>query len=269
MIAYKNGAPVRLSDVGKVIEGAENTKLGAWMGISGKGVTPAVVLDVQRQPGANVIAVVDAIKAQLPQLQAAMPGAIDVAILTDRTVTIRASVGDVEFELTLAVALVVMVIFLFLRNVRATIIPSLSVPVSLIGTFGAMYLLGFSINNLSLMALTIATGFVVDDAIVMIENVSRYLEEGETPLRGGAQRRRQIGFTIISLTISWTPMPSTTCESSSSGPVSLHSRDGLTKLRAAGVLKNALSRKAGLTASYPAGSSDSSSLLPVWLNCST
>ena len=149
--------------------------------------TPAIILNVQRQPGANVIAVVDGIKALLPQLQAALPAAIDVAVLTDRTDTIRASVADVEFELTLAVVLVVLVIFVFLRNMRATLIPSLSVPLSLVGTFGAMYLLGFSLNNLSLMALTIATGFVVDDAIVMIENISRYIEEGDTPARGGAE----------------------------------------------------------------------------------
>ncbi len=202
VIAYKNGAPVLLSDVAKVVEGAENTKLGAWMGLAGRGTVPAIVLDVQRQPGANVIAVVDSIKALMPQLQAAMPESIDIAVLTDRTTTIRASVADVEFELTLAVALVVMVIFLFLRNVRATVIPSLSVPLSLIGTFGAMYLLGFSINNLSLMALTIATGFVVDDAIVMIENVARFLEEGESPLQAALKGSAQIGFTIISLTIS-------------------------------------------------------------------
>jgi len=197
VVAYKNGAPVRLSDVAEVVSGAENTKLAAWMN-----TVPAVILNVQRQPGANVIEVVDRIQALLPQLQAALPSTIDAAVLTDRTVTIRASVADVEFELVLAVVLVVMVIFLFLRNVPATIVPSLSVPLSLVGTFGAMYLLGFSLNNLSLMALTIATGFVVDDAIVMIENIARYVEQGEPPLRAALKGSQQIGFTIVSLTIS-------------------------------------------------------------------
>ncbi len=197
VIAYKNGAPVHLGDVAHVVSGAENDKLGAWMN-----TTPAVIINVQRQPGANVIAVVDGIKALLPQLQASLPQSVDVSVLTDRTVTIRASVSDVEFELTLAVILVVLVIFVFLRSSRATIIPSLSVPLSLVGTFGAMYLLGFSLNNLSLMALTIASGFVVDDAIVMIENISRYLEEGETPLRAALRGSEQVGFTIMSLTIS-------------------------------------------------------------------
>src|SRR6202023_1215670 len=164
--------------------------------------TPAIILNIQRQPGANVIAVVEGIKALLPQLQASLPAAIDLAILTDRTITIRASVEDVEFELTLAVILVVLVIFVFLRNARATLIPSLSVPLSLVGTLGAMYLFGFSLNNLSLMALTIATGFVVDDAIVVIENISRYIEEGETPLQAALHGSEQIGFTIISLTVS-------------------------------------------------------------------
>ena len=197
IVAYKNNNPVRLSDVAEVREDAENVKLAAW-----KDTTPAVILNIQRQPGANVIAVVDGIKALLPQLQAALPSAIDVTVLSDRTTTIRASVSDVEFELTLAVILVVLVIFFFLRNVRATIIPSLSVPLSLIGSFGAMYLLGYSINNLSLMALTIATGFVVDDAIVMIENITRYLEEGDPPLTAALKGSEQIGFTIVSLTIS-------------------------------------------------------------------
>ena len=197
IVAYKNGSPVRLSDVGDVVDGAENDKLGAWMN-----ETPAIILNIQRQPGANVIAVVEGIKALLPQLQASLPAAIDLNILTDRTVTIRASVRDVEFELTLAVVLVVLVIFVFLRNARATLIPSLSVPLSLVGTLGAMYLFGFSLNNLSLMALTIATGFVVDDAIVMIENISRYIEEGEPPLQAALQGSEQIGFTIISLTVS-------------------------------------------------------------------
>jgi multidrug efflux pump len=197
IIAYRNGSPVRLSDVGNVIDGAQNDKLGAWMN-----ETPAIIMNIQRQPGANVISVVEGIKALLPQLQASLPSAIDLNILTDRTVTIRASVQDVEFELSLAVILVVLVIFVFLRNARATLIPSLSVPLSLVGTLGAMYLFGFSLNNLSLMALTIATGFVVDDAIVVIENISRYLEEGDTPLQAALRGSEQIGFTIISLTVS-------------------------------------------------------------------
>jgi multidrug efflux pump len=197
VIAYRNGAPVHLKDVAAVVNGAENTKLGAWAN-----TTPAVILNVQRQPGANVIQVVDTIKRLLPQLQATLPSAVDVAVLTDRTVTIRASVADVEFELGLAVALVVAVIFLFLRNLPATIIPSLSVPLSLVGTLAAMYLLGFSLDNLSLMALTISTGFVVDDAIVMIENISRYVEAGEAPLAAALKGSEQIGFTIISLTVS-------------------------------------------------------------------
>jgi multidrug efflux pump len=197
IIAYRNGAPVRLSDVASVVQGAENDKLAAWMNL-----TPAVILNIQRQPGANVIAVVDRIKALLPALQASLPAAIDVAVLTDRTITIRASVADVELELSLAVALVVLVIFLFLRNLPATVIPSLSVPLSLVGTLGVMYLAGFSINNLSLMALTIASGFVVDDAIVMIENISRYLEAGEKPMQAALKGAEQVGFTIVSLTIS-------------------------------------------------------------------
>ena len=197
IIAYRNGAPVRLKDVAKVVSGPENTKLGAWAN-----TTPAVILNVQRQPGANVIQVVDTIKSLLPQLQATLPSAVAVAVLTDRTVTIRASVADVEFELGLAVALVVAVIFLFLRTLPATIIPSLSVPLSLVGTLAAMYMLGFSLDNLSLMALTISTGFVVDDAIVMIENIARYVEAGETPLAAALKGSEQIGFTIISLTVS-------------------------------------------------------------------
>jgi multidrug efflux pump len=197
VVAYKNGSPVRLSDVGDVIDGAQNDKLGAWMN-----ETAAIILNIQRQPGANVISVVEGIKALLPQLQATLPAAIDVNILTDRTVTIRASVRDVEYELSLAVILVVLVIFVFLRSARATLIPSLSVPLSLVGTLGAMYLFGFSLNNLSLMALTIATGFVVDDAIVVIENISRYIEEGDSPLQAALKGSEQIGFTIISLTVS-------------------------------------------------------------------
>ncbi|BEV14628.1 MdtB/MuxB family multidrug efflux RND transporter permease subunit [Herbaspirillum sp. DW155] len=197
IIAYKNGAPIRVSDVADVIDGAENVRLGAWANQQ-----PAVIVNIQRQPGANVIAVVDSIKKILPQLQASLPGAIDVHILTDRTTTIRASVADVKFELLLSVALVVMVIFVFLRNVPATIIPSVAVPLSLVGTFAVMYLAGFSINNLTLMALTIATGFVVDDAIVMIENISRYIEEGMKPMQAALKGAEQIGFTIISLTFS-------------------------------------------------------------------
>ena len=197
VIAYKNGAPVRLSAVAKVVNGAENDHLAAWVD-----TVPAVILNVQRQPGANVIAVVDRIKAMLPKLQAAMPAAISVAVVTDRTTTIRASVRNVSFELGLAVALVVLVILLFLRSARATVIPSLSVPLSLIGTLAVMYLLGFSLNNLTLMALTIASGFVVDDAIVVIENIARYLEQGETPLQAALKGSAQIGFTIISLTLS-------------------------------------------------------------------
>ncbi len=184
IVAYRNGSPVRLSDVADVIDGAENTKLAAWANEQ-----PAVIVNIQRQPGANVIDVVDRIKQLLPQLQASLPAAIKVTMLTDRTVTIRASVHDVQFELFLAIALVVMVIFLFLRSLSATVIPSVAVPLSLIGTFGVMYVAGFSINNLTLMALTIATGFVVDDAIVMIENIARYIEAGEKPARCRAEGR--------------------------------------------------------------------------------
>jgi multidrug efflux pump len=197
VVAYKNGAAVRLKDVATLVSGAENAKLGGWMNSA-----PALILNVQRQPGANVVDVVDRIHDLLPSLQAALPAGVDLAILTDRTTTIRASVADVEFELVLAVVLVVLVIYLFLRNVPATIIPSLSVPLSLIGTFAVMYLANFSLNNLSLMALTIATGFVVDDAIVMIENISRYIELGEPPLQAALKGAGQIGFTIISLTVS-------------------------------------------------------------------
>src|SRR5882724_7985349 len=197
VVAYKNGAAVRLKDVATLISGAENAKLGCWMN-----KVPALILNVQRQPGANVVDVVNRIHNLLPSLQAALPAGVDLAILTDRTTTIRASVADVEFELVLAVVLVVLVIYVFLRNVPATIIPSLSVPLSLIGTFAVMYLANFSLNNLSLMALTIATGFVVDDAIVMIENISRYIELGETPLEAALKGAGQIGFTIISLTVS-------------------------------------------------------------------
>ena len=197
VIAYRNGAPIRFSDVADVVDAAENVRLAAW-----RNETPAVMLNIQRQPGANVIEVVDRIKNLLPQLQSALPAAVDMTVLTDRTITIRASVKISQFELMLAVALVVMVIFVFLRNVPATIIPSVAVPLSLIGTFGVMYLAGFSINNLTLMSLTIATGFVVDDAIVMIENISRYIEEGDPPLQAALKGAEQIGFTIISLTFS-------------------------------------------------------------------
>ncbi len=197
IVAWRNGAPIRLGDVADVVDGPENTRLAAWSGL-----TPAVILNIQRQPGANVIETVDRIKKMLPTLQATLPGSIDLALLTDRTVTIRASVADVRFELMLSIALVVMVIFLFLRSGTATLIPSVAVPLSLVGTFGVIYLAGFSINNLTLMALTVATGFVVDDAIVMIENISRYVEAGETPLQAALKGSRQIGFTIISLTFS-------------------------------------------------------------------
>jgi multidrug efflux pump len=197
VIAYRNGAAVRLRDVATLVQGAENTKLGAWMN-----TTPALLVNVQRQPDANVVDVVDSIKKLLPSLQASLPAGVELQVLTDRTTTIRASIHDVQFELALAVALVVMVIFLFLRNIPATVIPALSVPLSLVGTFALMYLAHFSLNNLSLMALTIATGFVVDDAIVMIENITRFLEQGDNPLEAALKGSRQIGFTIISLTVS-------------------------------------------------------------------
>ena len=197
IVAYRNGGPVRVADVATVTDGVENALEAAWANQQ-----PAVLMNIQRQPGANIIGVVDRIKRLLPQLQAGLPAAVNVAILTDRTGTIRASVEDVQFELMLTVGLVVMVIFLFLRSFRATVIPSVAVPLSLIGTFGVMYLLGYSLNNLSLMALTISTGFVVDDAIVMIENISRYIEEGESPLQAALKGSEQIGFTILSLTVS-------------------------------------------------------------------
>ncbi len=197
IIAYKNGSPVYLRDIAQSVDAAENARLAAWADLQ-----PAVILNVQRQPGANVIKTVDQIKALLPKLQANLPASLEVQVLTDRTVTIRSSVEDVEFELMLAIALVVMVIFVFLRSVPATFIPAVAVPLSLVGTFGVMYLVGFSINNLTLMALTISTGFVVDDAIVMIENISRYVEEGMPPLEAALKGSKQIGFTIISLTVS-------------------------------------------------------------------
>lgn len=202
IIAFKNGAPVRLKDVADTVDDAENTRLAAWAGTADTGAKPGVILNIRRQPGANVIDTVDRIKALLPQLQSTLPASLDVQVLTDRTVTVRASVRDMQVELGLAVVLVVAVIFVFLRSPSATLIPSVAVPLSLIGTCGVMYLAGFSINNLTLMALTISTGFVVDDAIVMIENIARYVEEGEAPLAAALKGSQQIGFTIISLTIS-------------------------------------------------------------------
>ena len=197
VVAYQNGAPVMLKDVAQAVDGVENTKQAAWMNH-----VPAVLVNIQRQPGANIIQVVNRIKARLPQLRSTLPSSVEVSVLTDRTNTIRASVKDIQFELMLTVALVVMVIFVFLRNLAATIIPSVAVPLSLIGTFAVMYLLGYSVNNLTLMALTISTGFVVDDAIVMIENIVRYIEQGDKPLEAALKGAEQIGFTIISLTIS-------------------------------------------------------------------
>lgn len=197
IVAYRNGAPIRLSEVANVQDGAENVKQAAWMNL-----TPAVILNVQRQPGANVIDVADRVKNLLNQLRASLPSAIHADLLTDRTLTIRASIHDVEFELLLSIVLVVLVIFLFLRNLSATFIPSISVPLSLVGTFAMMYFLGFSLNNLTLMGLTIATGFVVDDAIVMIENIMRYIEQGERPFEAAFKGAKQIGFTILSLTVS-------------------------------------------------------------------
>ncbi len=213
IIAYRNGNPVRLSDVANAADSAENLYLAAWMGFSAQPATkdsparemqlkPAVIVNIQRQPGANIIGVVDEVQKLLPQLRSSLPANVLLQVLTDRTNTIRASVKDVQFELLLTIALVVMVIFLFLRSVAATIIPSVAVPLSIVGTFGIMYLLGYSLNNLSLMALTISTGFVVDDAIVMIENISRYLEEGDDPLTAALKGSEQIGFTILSLTVS-------------------------------------------------------------------
>ena len=197
VIAYRNNSPVLLKDVANVINGVENTKQAAWMN-----ETPAVIVNIQRQPGANTISVVKSITKLMPQLKATLPAGIDVTTLTDLTTGIKASVSDVEFELMLTIVLVVLVIFLFLRNLSATIIPSVAVPLSIVGTFAAMYGLGYSLDNLSLMALTISTGFVVDDAIVMIENISRYLEEGHSPMQAALEGAEQIGFTILSLTVS-------------------------------------------------------------------
>ena len=197
ILAYNNGGPLRLKDVAQIVDGAENERLAAWANQN-----QAVLLNIQRQPGANVIEVVDRIKALLPSITDNLPAGLDVVVLTDRTQTIRASVSDVQHELLISIVLVVLVTFLFLRRLSATIIPSVAVPLSLVGTFGVMYLAGFSVNNLTLMAMTVATGFVVDDAIVMLENISRHLEEGETPLQAALKGARQIGFTLISLTVS-------------------------------------------------------------------
>jgi multidrug efflux pump len=197
IIAYRNGAPVRLSDVAKIIDGTEDSKKAAWVNRN-----PAIILNIQRQPGTNIIGVVDTVTKLLPQIQASLPDSVHLQVITDRTTTIRASVEDVEFELALTIALVVMVIFLFLRSLSATIIPGIAVPLSLIGTFAVMYLLGYSLDNLSLMALTISTGFVVDDAIVMIENISRYLEMGDNAMEAALKGSAEIGFTIVSLTVS-------------------------------------------------------------------
>jgi multidrug efflux pump len=197
VVAYRNGAPVMLTDVAKIVDGVENSVQAAWMD-----QTPAVIVNIQRQPGGNTISVVKSIKKILPQLQADLPAGIQITTLTDLTTGIQASVNDVEFELLLTIGLVVMVIFLFLRNLYATIIPSVAVPLSLVGTFAVMYALGYSLDNLSLMALTISTGFVVDDAIVMIENISRYLEDGDSPMEAAFKGAEQIGFTIMSLTVS-------------------------------------------------------------------
>ncbi len=213
IIAYKNGSPVRLSDVATAVDSAENLYQAAWMGTSARAsqkgqpaeparLQPAVIVNIQRQPGANIIGVVDEVQKIMPQLKSSMPAAVSLQILTDRTNTIRASVADVKFSLVLTIGLVVMVIFLFLRSFAATVIPSVAVPLSIVGTFGVMYLLGYSLNNLSLMALTISTGFVVDDAIVMIENIARFLEQGDSPLEAALKGSEQIGFTIVSLTVS-------------------------------------------------------------------
>src|SRR6201994_3935222 len=197
IIAYRNGAPVRISDVATVVDGVENSKLAAWVNED-----RAIVLNIQRQPGTNIISVVDTVQSLLPQIEASLPQGIDVRVISDRTTTIRASVRDVEFELVLTTVLVVLVIFLFLRSLSATIIPGVAVPLSLVGTFGVMYMLGYSLDNLSLMALTISTGFVVDDAIVMIENIARYLEMGMSPMEAALKGSEEIGFTIVSLTVS-------------------------------------------------------------------
>ncbi|MGL4278574.1 MAG: efflux RND transporter permease subunit, partial [Morganella morganii] len=197
IVSYKNNAPIRLRDVATVQEGPENTQLGAWVNDK-----QAIVINVQRQPGANVISTTDTIRALIPELVETLPESVTVTVLTDRTDAIRASVKDVQFELFLAIALVIMVMYLFLRNMAATLIPGVAVPLSLVGTFAVMYFCGFSVNNLTLMALTIATGFVVDDAIVVVENIARYLEKGDKPLTAALKGAGEIGFTIISLTFS-------------------------------------------------------------------
>ena len=203
IVTYKNGAPIRLSNVAKIVDGSENTQQAAWMAVSPDTTdTPAIILNIQRQPGANIISVVDSIKALLPKLQLTLPPGVKLTYLTDLTTTIRASVADVQMDTLLAIGLVIAVIFVFLRSFSATIIPSVAVPLSLIGTFGVMYMMGFSLNNLTLMALTISTGFVVDDAIVMIENIFRYIEEGDSPMEAAFKGAAEIGFTIVSLTIS-------------------------------------------------------------------
>ena len=202
IVAYHNGAPVRLNDIGQVIDSVENEQLAAWVADHQTGYRPSVLLDIQRQPGANIIETVNRIKALLPALTATIPPAVKVAVLTDRTETIRASVEDVQFTLLLTVVLVVMVIFIFLRKLWATVIPSVALPLSIVGTFGLMKLCGFSLDNLSLMALTISTGFVVDDAIVMIENIVRFIELGDPPLEAALKGSKQIGFTVISLSVS-------------------------------------------------------------------
>jgi multidrug efflux pump len=197
VLGFYGGNPIMLKDVAKIVDGVENNSQAAWMN-----KVPAVIVNIQRQPGANIIDVVDGIQSLLPRLRATIPAVIKITALTDRTTTVRASVADVEFELLLCIALVVAVIFVFLRTLAATIIPGIAVPLSLVGTFGAMYALGYSLNNLTLMALTISTGFVVDDAIVMIENITRYVEQGEKPLAAAFKGAQQIGFTIMSLTVS-------------------------------------------------------------------
>ena len=197
VIAYQNGAPVRLSDVATTVDGVENTGQAAWMNM-----TPAIVMNIQRQPGANTIKVVDSIQRLLPRLQAGLPASVKVNVLTDRTVTIRASVHDVQFSMMLTIALVVMVIFLFLRTLSATVIPSIVVPLSIVGTFGVMYLFHYSLDNLSLMALTISTGFVVDDAILVIENIMRHVEAGMTPLQATLLGAKEIGFTVVTISLS-------------------------------------------------------------------
>src|SRR5499427_8822186 len=202
IIAYKNGTPVRLKDIGEVVDNVENVRLAGWVGNKPAEFRPAVILDIQRQPGANIIQTADRVKALLPKLRASIPPSVKVSILTDRTETIRASVADVRFTLMLTVALVVMVIFVFLRKFWATVIPSVALPLAIIGTFGVMKLIGFSLDNLSLMALTISTGFVVDDAIVMIENIVRFIENGEKPFEAALKGAKQIGFTVISLSLS-------------------------------------------------------------------